>query len=63
MNAKDRDVGRNLFVLQDMRQAVPQIFVRDRRYRCCLCDSVDIEERGKGHADPYGYSQIGQNGQ
>ena len=63
MDAEDRRVIRNVFVLQDVDPAIFNVIVGDLRNRGGGGHTADEQQRGQDHARLHGHSKIRKDGQ
>ena len=61
MDAKDRHVIGNLFVLKNVEPTVLDVFVGHPRDRGGVRHLANIQQRGQQHADLDGDRQVGKN--
>ena len=63
MDAEDGDVRGDFFVLKNMGLAVAKIFAGDWLDGGGGGYAVDVQQGGEGHADAYGYGEVGEDGE
>jgi hypothetical protein len=62
VNAQDRHIGRDLFVMEDMGAPVAQILFRHRCDSRYLGDAIDVKQGSQCHPHAHGDGQIGNDG-
>src|ERR1700728_1881838 len=61
VNTEDGDIGRDFFVLQDMRLAIAEVVGCDGFDGGGFGNAIDVEQGGESHADADGNGKIGND--